>query len=63
MVHAIRFALFAVIGAVLAFVLTVLMYESYGIPKPGILNAEQTECQLDIPRSQTCVARVYWEVK
>lgn len=32
------------------------------VPERKVLAEQKTECEKDVPRSQECLARVYWEV-
>ncbi|QXN67247.1 hypothetical protein [Stenotrophomonas phage BUCT608] len=32
------------------------------VPARSVLVEQKAECEKDIPRSQVCTARVYWEV-
>ncbi|QFR56696.1 hypothetical protein CPT_Mendera_170 [Stenotrophomonas phage Mendera] len=43
-----------------------LLYNGYFkpplVPARSVLVEQKAECEQDIPRSQVCTARVYWEV-
>lgn len=52
-----------VVGFGVGFNLMGGIYIAKGIPAPGTLTEQRTECQAELPRNQKCVPRVYWEIE